>query len=95
MKKKILVGLLVLASIVGIAYAAEKNWCATAKCLTCKAVYHNTVGATTKEQAIKEAKQMIDHESWCKTKSWKSSKVRATVAVNACPPAPASEYDGE
>ncbi len=94
MKKKILVGLLVLASIVGLAFAAEKNWCATAKCFNCKAVYHNTVGATTKEQAIKEAKQMIDHKSGCNVK-WNSNKVRATVAVGACPIAPATEYDGE
>lgn len=94
MKKKILVGLLVLASIVGIAYATEKNWCATAKCFNCKAVYHNTVGATTKAQAIKEAKQMIDHESGC-TRNWRSKDVRATAAVGACPIAPATEYDGE
>lgn len=92
MKKKIFVGLLVLATVVGIAFAVEKNWCATAKCFECKAVYHNTVGAETKTQVIREAKAMIDHEKGCHKVA---SKIKATVAVGACPAAPSSEYDGE
>ena len=92
MKKKILVVMLVLASIVGIVYAVEQNYCATAKCFECKAEYHDTIGAPTKKEAIAQAKSMIDHKKGCsKTKS----KIRGVAYLGMCPAAPASENDGE
>lgn len=94
MKKKIFAALLVMAAVIGMAFAAnERNWCATAKCFSCKAVYHDTVGAKTKSEAITEAKKMVDHESFCKAK--KGSRIKAVAAVGSCPQPPKSEYDGE
>ena len=91
MKKKI-IGIFLVVSIVVVAFAVETNWCATAKCFECKAVYHNTIGASTKKEAIREAKAMIDHEPGCHKLP---RKIKATVAVGACPAAPSSEFDGE
>ena len=83
MKKKILVGLLVLATVVGIAFAAEKNWCAAAKCKVCGAFVEFTEGAETQAEAEKKAKQWLTHKSNCTAKSGNHVVTRA--AVGACP----------
>ena len=81
MKKKIIIGLLLLATVFGVLFAA--NWCAAAKCKDCGAYVEFTTGASSQKEAERIAKSWIVHKETCKHKN--GSKIVTRAAEGACP----------